>query len=117
MTTPHILVVDDDPDTRVLVSLVLEDHGYRVSAVENAPAAWDFLQTELPDLILLDVMMPGEDGFTFVRRLRAHHPTASVPILMFTAKSLLDDKATGFQAGADDYLRSEERRVGKECRV
>jgi len=104
MTTPHILVVDDDPDTRVLVSLVLEDHGYRVSAVENAPAAWDFLQTELPDLILLDVMMPGEDGFTFVRRLRAHHPTASVPILMFTAKSLLDDKATGFQAGADDYL-------------
>ncbi|HLV45047.1 MAG TPA: response regulator [Aggregatilineales bacterium] len=104
MTTPHILVVDDDPDTRVLVSMVLEDHGYSVSQVESAPAAWDYLQTHRPDLILLDVMMPGEDGFTFARRLRAHPPTADLPILMFTAKGLLDDKATGFQAGADDYL-------------
>lgn len=104
MTTPHLLIVDDDPDTLVLVTLVLEDHGYSVSQAESAAAAWSYLQTDRPDLILLDVMMPGEDGFSFARRLRAHPPTADLPILMFTAKGLLDDKATGFQAGADDYL-------------
>jgi len=104
MTGQHILVVDDDLDTLMLVSMMLRDQGYRVSTASSPGEAEDTLAVSLPDLLILDVMMPGEDGFSFARRLRADPETTRIPILMFTGRGLLDDKATGFQVGADDYL-------------
>lgn len=104
MATPHILVIDDDLDTLVLIQMVLEEQGYRVTQAADAAQGWALAGREMPDLILLDVMMPGEDGFSLARRLRSDPRFSNIPILMFTAKGLLDDKATGYQAGADDYL-------------
>jgi DNA-binding response OmpR family regulator len=99
-----ILIIDDDIDTLKLVGLMLQKQGYRILAANNGPQGLAYAEDELPDLILLDVMMPDMDGYEVARRLRANPRTASIPILMFTAKSQLDEKVTGFEAGADDYL-------------
>lgn len=99
-----ILVVDDDVDTLRLVGLMLQRQGYQVVAASNGTQALTAAQTENPELILLDVMMPDMDGYEVTRRLRAHPTTANTPIIMFTAKSQVDDKVTGFEAGVDDYL-------------
>lgn len=99
-----ILVVDDDLDTLRLVGLMLQKQGYQIVAASNGQQGLDLAFSELPNLILLDVMMPQMDGYEVARRLRADEKTADIPILMFTAKSQLDDKVTGFESGADDYL-------------
>ncbi len=99
-----ILLVDDDIDTLKLVGLMLQRQGYEVRAASNGMQALAMAQAEPPDLILLDVMMPEMDGYEVARRLRADAKTAEVPIIMFTAKSQVDDKVAGFEAGADDYL-------------
>ncbi len=99
-----ILVVDDNMETRKMVSLVLRRSGYTVLDAEDGKEALAIAQKELPDLILLDIMMPDMDGLEVTRRLRAHAPTAHVPIIIFTAKAGLDDELKGFEAGADDYL-------------
>jgi pilus assembly protein CpaE len=99
-----ILLVDDDLDTLRLVGLMLQRQGYDVRAANNGVQALTMAQTELPDLILLDIMMPEMDGYEVARRLRAEPATTDVPIIMFTAKSQVDDKVMGFEAGADDYL-------------
>lgn len=99
-----ILIVDDDLDTLRLVGLMLQRQGYRIIAAANGEQGLAKALEEKPDLILLDVMMPDMDGYEVARRLRKNPATASTPILMFTAKSQLDDKVTGFEAGADDYL-------------
>ncbi|MEJ5240560.1 MAG: response regulator [Anaerolineales bacterium] len=99
-----ILIVDDDADTLRLVGLMLQRQGYEVVAASNGPQALQKAEEEEPDLILLDVMMPGMDGYEVARRLRANPITANTPILMFTAKSQIDDKLVGFESGADDYL-------------
>lgn len=100
----RILIVDDDADTLRLVGLMLQRQGYEVIAASNGPQALKVAEEEEPDLILLDVMMPEMDGYEVARRLRANPITASTPILMFTAKSQIDDKLVGFESGADDYL-------------
>lgn len=100
----RILVIDDDVDTLRLVGLMLQRQGYQVSAAPNGSQGLAKAFEERPDLILLDVMMPDMDGFEVTRRLRKNPATASIPILMFTAKNQLDDKVTGFEVGADDYL-------------
>lgn len=100
----RILVIDDDVDTLRLVGLMLQRQGYQVSAAPNGSQGLEKAFEERPDLILLDVMMPDMDGFEVTRRLRKNPATASIPILMFTAKNQLDDKVTGFEVGADDYL-------------
>jgi CheY-like chemotaxis protein/MinD-like ATPase involved in chromosome partitioning or flagellar assembly len=100
----RILVIDDDVDTLRLVGLMLQRQGYQVSAATNGSQGLTKAFEERPDLILLDVMMPDMDGFEVTRRLRKNPATASIPILMFTAKTQLDDKVTGFEVGADDYL-------------
>ena len=102
--TEKILLVDDDKDTLRLVGLMLRRQGYEVRAVDNGAQAITMAQEETPDLILLDIMMPEMDGYEVARRLRADPGTAEVPIIMFTAKSQVDDKVMGFEAGADDYL-------------
>jgi DNA-binding response OmpR family regulator len=99
-----ILIIDDDLDTLRLVGLMLQKQGYQIVAASSGPQGLELALSELPDLILLDVMMPVMDGYEVARRLRGNDTTVNIPILMFTAKSQLDDKVTGFEAGADDYL-------------
>jgi CheY-like chemotaxis protein/MinD-like ATPase involved in chromosome partitioning or flagellar assembly len=99
-----ILIVDDDLDTLRLVGLMLQRQGYQISAATNGQQGLDKAFEEDPDLILLDVMMPDMDGYEVTRRLRQNPSTMSTPILMFTAKTQLDDKVAGFEVGANDYL-------------
>jgi len=99
-----ILIVDDDVDTLKLVGLMLQKQGFQILAANNGVQGLEQALAEIPDLILLDIMMPEMDGYEVARRLRENPDTASIPILMFTAKTQLDDKVTGFEAGADDYL-------------
>lgn len=99
-----ILIIDDDLDTLRLVGLMLQRQGYQIVAASSGSQGLTKALEEHPDLILLDVMMPDMDGYEVARRLRKNPVTVSTPILMFTAKTQLDDKVTGFETGADDYL-------------
>ena len=99
-----ILVVDDDLDTLRLVGLMLQHQGYRINAANSGLQAIAMAQTDKPDLILLDIMMPDMDGYEVARKLRSDPATNPIPIIMFTAKTQVDDKVEGFEAGADDYL-------------
>jgi pilus assembly protein CpaE len=99
-----ILIVDDDLDTLKLVGLILQRHGYEIIAANGGLPALQKAAAERPDIILLDLMMPDLDGYEVTRRLRADTSLAHIPIVMFTAKTMLDDKVAGFEAGADDYL-------------
>jgi DNA-binding response OmpR family regulator len=97
-----ILIIDDDLDTLRLVGLMLQRQGYQISAATNGQQGLDKAFEEDPDLILLDVMMPDMDGYEVTRRLRQNPSTMETPILMFTAKTQLDDKVIGFEVGAND---------------
>lgn len=99
-----ILIIDDDLDTLRLVGLMLQRQGYQIVAATNGQQGLVRAEDDSPDLIVLDVMMPDMDGYEVARRLRKNPATATIPILMFTAKTQLDDKVTGFEVGADDYL-------------
>lgn len=99
-----ILIIDDDIDTLRLVGLMLQRQGYQISAASNGKQGLEKAFEEKPDLILLDIMMPDMDGYEVTRHLRNNSTTASTPILMFTAKTQLDDKVMGFEVGVDDYL-------------
>lgn len=99
-----ILIVDDDVDSLKLIGLMLQRHGYEVSAANAGAQALAKANKEMPDLIILDVMMPDMNGYEVCRRLRGNEETSTIPIIMFTAKTLIDDKVAGFEAGADDYL-------------
>jgi two-component system, OmpR family, KDP operon response regulator KdpE len=96
-----ILVTDDDHRMRRLLRLNLEQAGYRVATAEDGPAALDLAELDPPDLILLDIMMPGIDGFTCLERLREF---SDVPVILLTAKGEEQDKIRGLDLGADDYL-------------
>lgn len=99
-----ILVVDDDLDTLRLVGLMLERQGFEIVAASSGHQALSLAEKERPDLVLLDVMMPDMDGVEVTRRLRVSPIVKDVPIIMFTAKTMVEDKIEGFEAGADDYL-------------
>jgi CheY-like chemotaxis protein/MinD-like ATPase involved in chromosome partitioning or flagellar assembly len=99
-----ILIVDDDLDTLRLVGLMLQHQGYRIIAANSGVQAIALSQGDKPDMVLLDIMMPEMDGYEVARKLRADPATNSIPIIMFTAKTQVDDKVQGFEAGADDYL-------------
>jgi len=99
-----VLIVDDDLDSLKLIGLMLQKRGCRIVAAQNGPQALSKAADEAPDLIMLDVMMPGMDGIEVCRRLRADPRTETTPIIMFSAKSQVDDKVAGFEAGADEYL-------------
>ena len=100
----RILVADDDKDIARFVELNLTLEGFDVELVHDGAEALRRATEEPPDLIVLDVMMPVLDGVEVVRRLRAQAATASVPVVMLTAKSLSADKVVGLTAGADDYI-------------
>jgi pilus assembly protein CpaE len=99
-----ILVVDDDIDSLRLIVMMLQHNGYDVAAASAGAQALQKVASEHPDLIILDVMMPDMSGYEVCRRLRKNPETKAIPIIMFTAKTLIDDKVAGFEAGADDYL-------------
>ncbi|GAB5492123.1 MAG: response regulator [Phototrophicaceae bacterium] len=99
-----ILIVDDDVDSLKLIGLMLKRQGYDVTVADSGGKALSKADAETPSLIILDVMMPDMNGLDVCRRLRANPKTANIPIIMFTAKTLIDDKVKGFEAGADDYL-------------
>jgi len=99
-----ILIVDDDVETLRLVGLMLQRQGYEIAAASNGTQAISMAQSEYPDLIVLDIMMPDMDGYQVTKQLRGMSETATTPILMFTAKSQVDDKVAGYDAGVDDYL-------------
>ncbi|MBQ7390937.1 MAG: response regulator transcription factor [Clostridia bacterium] len=98
----HILVVDDDKNTRMFLRAVLENAKYTVSVAKNGLEALDVLDREHVDLIVLDIMMPGMDGYELTESLRA--VGNNLPILMVSAKQLPKDKHRGFLAGTDDYI-------------
>ena len=101
----HLLVVDDDDRIRTLLKEFLARNGFRVTAARDAHAARRLLDTLDFDLAVFDVMMPGEDGFSLARWLRARSGTiATTPILMLTARGLPEDRIEGLSLGADDYL-------------
>lgn len=97
----HLLVVDDDPGIRDLLCRYLAEQGYRVSAVEDGKAMDAWLAKETADLVILDLMLPGEDGLSLARRLRSDH---QLPIIMISARSEDVDRIVGLEVGADDYL-------------
>lgn len=99
-----ILIIDDDAETLRLIGIMLQRQGYQTITAENGDDGVALAKAELPDLVILDIMMPEVNGYTVAKHLRSEPITAGVPILMFTAKSQIDDKVAGFEAGADDYL-------------
>jgi DNA-binding response OmpR family regulator len=101
---PLVLVADDDPDILGLVRLRLERDGYEVVSASDGEAALDLALARVPDVALLDVMMPRLDGYELTRRLRAHGPTTAIPIILLTARVQEPDVERGYEAGADDYI-------------
>ncbi len=104
MATPFVLVVEDEPDIAKLVQFHIERHGYQSSAVED----WAGVQREVaahkPDLILLDIMLPGISGLEIARILKGDPNTESIPIIFVSAKDGEGDVVTGLELGADDYI-------------
>jgi DNA-binding response OmpR family regulator len=100
----RILVVDDEPDIRRLVAEALEATGYDVRTAANGEEAIRAASLYIPDLVLLDIMMPGMDGFTVYERLRARPVDLKSPIIFLTARREINDKLLGFEKGAADYI-------------
>lgn len=99
-----ILLVDDDISTLQLVGTMLERQGHEIVAANNGNKAISLAQDVIPDLILLDITMPGPDGYQVTRILKSEQKTEGIPIILFSAKSDVNDKIMGFEAGADDYI-------------
>ena len=99
-----ILIVDDDIDTLRLVGMMLESEGFNIIAAKDGQRGIALARSETPDLIILDIMMPELDGYAVTRQLRQEKITRAIPILIFTAKTGMDDKMLGLELGADVYL-------------
>ncbi|MBL0059093.1 MAG: response regulator [Elusimicrobia bacterium] len=103
-TRARVLVVEDDPATAELLSSILGEEVYRISLATNGPSALQRAREERPDLILLDVLMPGMSGFEVCQRLRQDPATCLLPIVILTALGETKDQVTGFKLGADEYI-------------
>jgi len=99
--TKTVLVVEDEPDVRTFLTRLLELEGYQVLSAGDGEAALGVFEHAAPDVVLLDIMLPGIDGYTVCQRISEFSP---VPIIMVTAKGKEDEKVRGFDAGADDYI-------------
>lgn len=102
--TAQIMVVDDDDRVLELLGIMLERAGFKVLKIQSASEALATLQTSIPDLFIIDVMMPGVDGIELCRRLRSLPQTAEAPIIILSARSDPESVAKGIRAGANDYL-------------
>jgi DNA-binding response OmpR family regulator len=99
-----ILIVDDEPDVREILQKKLQERGYLVSTAADGVEGMQTALQELPDLILLDVMMPNKDGFSMLKELKANEQTQKITVVMATAKGQLKDIYYGQDIGATDYL-------------
>lgn len=99
-----IYLVEDDDSIRELVFYTLHTTGFEAEGFRNAADFWQALEKELPQLVLLDIMLPDEDGLHILKRLRAGAETADLPVMMLTAKSSEYDRVVGLDSGADDYM-------------
>jgi DNA-binding response OmpR family regulator len=104
MKNPTILVVDDEQKLLDLIAFRLQHLGYKVLTGKSGEEALEILKTQHPDLIILDIAMPGMDGLSVCARLRGSQEFASIPILMLTARSGVDDVNRAITMGADDYI-------------
>ncbi|MDG2990649.1 response regulator transcription factor [Candidatus Synechococcus calcipolaris G9] len=100
----HLLLVDDEPGLREAVQAYLEDSGFTVTAVSSAQAALDYLQSEIPDLVISDIMMPQVDGYEFLESLRSESHLSHIPVIFLTARGMKRDRIQGYDAGCDAYL-------------
>jgi len=101
---PRVLVVEDEPDIAALIAYQLTREGFRVETAGNGPEALSAIDREIPDLVVLDRMLPGLSGDEVLARLKADPATATLPVLVLTAKREQEDRIEGFELGADDYL-------------
>jgi two-component system phosphate regulon response regulator PhoB len=99
-----VLVVEDEPQILELVAVNLEHLGHKVLRASSAEEAESSIRAALPDVVVLDWMLPGESGVSFARRLRSDERTKELPILLLTARAMEQDKISGLEAGADDYV-------------
>ena len=99
-----ILVCDDDANIRNIMDFSLEAEGFSVVAAADGPEALQLVLSEHPDLVILDVMMPGSDGLSVCRELKDNPATRHIPVLLLTAKTGKGDREAGLAAGADDYI-------------
>lgn len=99
-----IYLVEDDNAIRELVTYTLNSTGLQSRGFADSAGFWEALKTEMPSLIMLDIMLPGEDGLAILRKLRADPRTETIPVMMLTAKGTEYDKVLGLDAGADDYV-------------
>jgi two-component system alkaline phosphatase synthesis response regulator PhoP len=104
LISKRILIVEDDPSVLRATSYILEKEGYQVLTAQNGLEGLKKAREDNPDLLILDVMLPGIDGFEICHSLRSEPETAGLPILMFSAKGQESDKATGLKVGADEYM-------------
>lgn len=113
----NILVVDDDDNVRDLVKLSLAPGQYNIHEAKNGIEALKFVDTTIPDLILLDLMMPKMDGVEVCKYLKRNVTTSNIPIIMLTAKTMIHEKVKGFDTGADDYITKPFDPLELEARV
>ena len=99
-----IYILEDDENIRKLIAYTLQSHGYECSCFERPSDFWKSIENYMPDLILLDIMLPEEDGITILKKLRYSSQFKSIPTIMLTAKDTEFDVVTGLDAGADDYI-------------
>jgi CheY-like chemotaxis protein len=105
MTGPgSILLVEDNEANQLLAQAVLEMEGFRVQVAGSAPEAQDAIRNSAPDLILMDIQLPGEDGLSFTRRLKADPGTSAIPIVALTAHAMTGDKDLALKAGCAGYI-------------
>jgi DNA-binding response OmpR family regulator len=100
----RILVADDEPHIRRILQFLLENEGFEVFLAEDGSQAWEAVRAFQPDLVLLDVMMPRMDGFAVLDEIRASYETATLPVIMLTAKGESVDRVRGLKGGANDYV-------------
>ncbi len=99
-----IYLVEDDHSIRELVLYTLNNYGLEAHGFDSSASFWAAMESRLPNLILLDIMLPGEDGISILKKIRADHKTATLPVMLLTAKSTEYDKVIGLDSGADDYV-------------
>ncbi len=100
----HITIVEDDEDIAALVAYNLEREGWKCTLIHHGTAGWDFIRRELPDCVILDMMLPGMNGLEIFREMKSQTSTRDIPALFLTARAELDDRLAGLSLGADDYI-------------
>ncbi|MCS6960688.1 MAG: response regulator transcription factor [Pseudanabaenaceae cyanobacterium SKYGB_i_bin29] len=100
----HLLLVDDEPGLREAVSAYLEDSGFTVKVAANGKEAWQSIETDRPDLVISDIMMPQVNGYEFLQKIRSDERFLNLPVIFLTARGMTSDRIKGYQSGVDAYI-------------